>query len=178
MAAPRTPKSAAPVRKYRRPPISGRALVFLFERRKNRRITVAIRLYRGWHYPRSFCAKAQTERDAMRYSLIAATTALAAAGMMALASATGMRRRKLVFQTASPPRWGRVKPYQAVAVTLPKEFNDPGFVAFRKQLGEIAEHKDKAALGKIVVAQGFFWMQDKDVADKKKSGLENLVHWL
>jgi hypothetical protein len=77
-----------------------------------------------------------------------------------------------------PPPAPPVKPYQAVSLTLPKEYNDQGFVAFRKQLGDIAEHKDKAALGKVVVSQGFFWMQEKDVADKKKSSLANLVNAL
>jgi hypothetical protein len=38
------------------------------------------------------------------------------------------------------------KPYKPVAVTLPQPYNDPSFEAFRKQLGEIASHKDRAAL--------------------------------
>jgi hypothetical protein len=115
----------------------------------------------------------------MRYSLIAATTALAA--LVASAPEAGLTaegQSQTGLPNFKPPPMAPIKPYQAVAVTLPKEFNDPGFVAFRKQLGEIAEHKDKAALGKIVVGQGFFWMQDKDVADKKKSGLDNLVNAL
>ena len=32
--------------------------------------------------------------------------------------------------------------------------------------------KDRAALAKLVVAQGFFWIQDKDVADPKKPGVD------
>jgi hypothetical protein len=74
-----------------------------------------------------------------------------------------------------PPPMPPVKPYQAVAVTPPGRYDDPSFAAFRKQLADIAQHKDRAALAKLVVAQGFFWMQDKDLADKHKSGIANLA---
>jgi hypothetical protein len=47
------------------------------------------------------------------------------------------------------------KPYKPVAVTLPRPFNDPSFEAFRKELGEIASQKDRAALAGKVVAKGF-----------------------
>ena len=112
----------------------------------------------------------------MRHPLIAATLILAAIPL-AFASETGFAQGQSQqgLPNFKPPPMAPVKPYQTVAVTLPKDFNDPSFVAFRKQLGEIAEHKDKAALGKLVVGQGFFWVQDKDVADKKKSGLANLT---
>ena len=53
---------------------------------------------------------------------------------------------------------------------------DASFDAFRKQLGEIAQRKDRAALAPLVVTQGFFWTRDKrESADKRKSGLENLA---
>ena len=68
-----------------------------------------------------------------------------------------------------------IKPYQAVAVTLPKPYTDPAFAAFRKQLADVAQKKDRAALAKLVAAQGFFWMQDKDLADKRKPGIANLA---
>jgi hypothetical protein len=117
----------------------------------------------------------------MRHPLIAATLFLAAVALV-LACETGVAQDKSQqgqspqgLPNFKPPPMAPIKPYQALALTLPKEFNDPSFLAFRKQLGDIAEHKDKAALGKIVVGQGFFWMQDKDVAAKKKSGLANLV---
>jgi hypothetical protein len=74
-----------------------------------------------------------------------------------------------------PPPMAPVKPYPRVAVIPPATYSDAGFVAFRKQLGDVAEHKDRAALAKLVVAQGFFWMQDKDLADKSKSGIDNLA---
>ena len=74
-----------------------------------------------------------------------------------------------------PPPMTPIKPYKAVAVTLPSVNSDPGFAAFRKQLGDLAQRKDRAALAKLVVAQGFFWMQDKDLADKRKPGIANLA---
>ena len=36
-------------------------------------------------------------------------------------------------------------------------------------------NKDRAALANLVVAQNFFWIQDKDLADKNKSGIDNLA---
>jgi len=74
-----------------------------------------------------------------------------------------------------PPPPAPVKPYKPVAVTPAAPYPDASFATFRKQLGTIAEHKDRAALAKLVVAQGFFWMQDKDLADKHKSGIDNLA---
>lgn len=68
-----------------------------------------------------------------------------------------------------------VKSYNTVAITPPESFNDPSFVDFRKNLADIAKRKDRAALAKLVVAQGFFWMQDKDLADKRQSGIDNLA---
>ena len=74
-----------------------------------------------------------------------------------------------------PPPPAPVKPYKPVAVTPPTPFADAAFAAFRKELGAIAEHKDRAALAKLVVTQGFFWVQDKDLADKRKTGIDNLA---
>lgn len=66
--------------------------------------------------------------------------------------------------------------YKAVAVTLPKPLDDPSFEAFRKELSAAAEKKDRAALARLVVAQGFFWERENgDGADKKKSGIDNLT---
>jgi hypothetical protein len=68
------------------------------------------------------------------------------------------------------------KPYKAVAVTLPAPMSDISFDAFRKQLGDIAQKKDRAALAPHVVTQGFFWTRDKrESADKRKSGIDNLA---
>jgi hypothetical protein len=68
------------------------------------------------------------------------------------------------------------KPYKAITVSVPAPPNDPSFEAFRKQLGEVAEKKDRAGLAKLVVAKDFFWETDSgDKADKKKSPIDNLA---
>ena len=67
------------------------------------------------------------------------------------------------------------KAYKLVPVTLAQPYNDPSFAAFRKQLGDIASRKDRAALARLIV-RNFFWMGEKgDKADKKKSGIDNLA---
>ena len=59
-------------------------------------------------------------------------------------------------------------------ITLPPGPNDPSFESFRKQLAEIAKNKDRAALTRLV-APNFFWVpEDKDLADKQKSAIDNL----
>jgi hypothetical protein len=73
--------------------------------------------------------------------------------------------------TPAPP-----KPYKAIPITLPAPANDPSFEAFRKQLADIARQKDRAALAKVTVTEGFFWEGESgDRSDPKKSGIDNLV---
>ena len=79
------------------------------------------------------------------------------------------------FQPPPPAPPPPVKPYKPVAVTLPGPFKDPGFPAFRKTLADIAARKDRAALAKTVVSENFFWLQDKNLADPKKPGIDNLA---
>jgi hypothetical protein len=68
------------------------------------------------------------------------------------------------------------KAYTPVAVAPAKAASDPSFDAFRKQLADVVKKKDKAALGQLVVSQGFFWEGESgDRADKKKSSLDNLA---
>ena len=71
-----------------------------------------------------------------------------------------------------PPPAAPPKPYKALAITPPPmPVADPSFDAFRKQLGEVAQKKDRAALARLVVAQGFFWERENgDRADKRKPG--------
>lgn len=67
-------------------------------------------------------------------------------------------------------------PYKTVPLTLPKPVADPSFDSFRKQVGDAARKKDRAALGLLVIAQGFFWeRQGGDGAIKKKPGIDNLA---
>ena len=74
-----------------------------------------------------------------------------------------------------PPAPVPVKPYKPVAITPPAPLTDASFEAMRKQLGEVAQRKDRAAMARLVVAQGFFWERDnRNAADKRKSGIDNL----
>jgi hypothetical protein len=67
-------------------------------------------------------------------------------------------------------------PYKAITVTLPPRQGDASLDAFRKEVGEIAKKKDRAALAAKVVTKGFFWQhEDSDDADPKKSGVDNLA---
>jgi hypothetical protein len=76
---------------------------------------------------------------------------------------------------AAPPPQAAAKPYKAVTISAPQPVADPGFEAFRKQLGAAAEKKDRKALAGLVAAN-FFWMGEKgDRADKKKPGVDNLA---
>src|ERR1700757_3075898 len=99
-----------------------------------------------------------------------------AAALAALAQQPGSAQQgQLPLPGFKPPPPAPIKPYQPVAVTPPPAMNDPSFTAFRNQLGEAAAHKDRAALAKMIVAQNFFWIQDKNLADPRKSGIDNLA---
>jgi hypothetical protein len=74
----------------------------------------------------------------------------------------------------APPQPAPPKPYKPVTIKLPTPVADPTFVAFRKQLGDIAQKKDRAALAKLVAQSFFFVNGEKDTADKKKPGIDNL----
>jgi hypothetical protein len=68
-----------------------------------------------------------------------------------------------------------ITPYQPLAIKMPTPSTDPGFAAFRKQLADVAKRKDRNALAKLVVGQGFFWESESgDKADKKKPAVANL----
>jgi hypothetical protein len=73
-------------------------------------------------------------------------------------------------QQSAPP-----KPYKAVTVSVPAPISDPSFEAFRKQLAEIAEKKDRKALAALV-ANNFFWLGEQgDKAARGRPGIENLA---
>lgn len=95
------------------------------------------------------------------------------AATLALAAAPAFAQQGL--PPLKPPPPAPIKPYQAVAVTPPPVDNDPGFVAFRKQFADAVAKKDRAGLARLIVTQNFFWMQDRDLADKSKSGVDNLA---
>jgi hypothetical protein len=80
-------------------------------------------------------------------------------------------------QTPTPPpiQAPSPGPYTPVPITLPPAVNDPSFDAFRQRLAEIAQKKDRAGLARLVAAN-FFWIpEDTDLADKRKSGIDNLA---
>ena len=114
----------------------------------------------------------------MRHFPIATTFAFAVIGSLALAPNVSFAQNPSQVPMPpggfKPPPAAPVKPYKPLAVSPPAANNDPSFAAFHKQLGEVAQRKDRNALGKLVVSQGFFWMQEKDMADKRKSPIANL----
>jgi len=91
-----------------------------------------------------------------------------------LALAQALPKPPVVLQPSRP--LAPIKPYLPVTVTLPPLLKDPSFIAFRKTLSDIAQHKDRAALAKLIVGKGFFWLQDEHpLADPNKSGIDNLA---
>jgi hypothetical protein len=97
--------------------------------------------------------------------------AFVAACIIALSSAATAQN-----QQRGQPQPVKPAPYKPVAVTAPKALNDAALEALRQRLGDVAQHKDRAALAKLVVGQGFFWIGEKgDRADKRKSGIDNLA---
>ena len=103
----------------------------------------------------------------------AITLAISTAALIAMTSLSMAQQPPQ--RPGGPPKVAPIKPYTALNITPPPSANDPSFDAFRKQLGEAARKKDRAALAKLVVAQGFFWETgDADKADKKKPGIDNL----
>ncbi len=110
---------------------------------------------------------------------IASASIFVAAILVALAPAAfaqgQLPQPPIGLQPPPPPPPAPVKPYTPVAVTPAQSFNDASFDAFRKNLADVVQHKDRAALAKLVVAQGFFWVQEKNVADPSKPGIDNLA---
>ena len=113
----------------------------------------------------------------MRRYLVAPTLILAVLATTALTVAPVLAQNQQQPQILplKPPPPPPIKPYTPVAAKPPVAYDDAAFVAFRKQLSDVAAKKDRAALAKLVVAQGFFWIQDKDMADPKKPGVDNLA---
>ncbi len=113
----------------------------------------------------------------MHRPLIVAASSLAALTMLALAAAPGWAQQGLTLPGGGlkPPPPPPITPYQSVAVTPPAPYNDASFAAFRKQLADVAAKSDRGALARMIVAQNFFWVQDRDLADKRKAGIDNLA---
>ena len=66
-------------------------------------------------------------------------------------------------------------PYAVLKVAPPKPYADPGLAAFRKELIAVAQKKDRAALSRLVLAQGFFWLKETGNATGKRTGIDALA---
>lgn len=78
-------------------------------------------------------------------------------------------------QPAAQPPMAPPAPYAVLTVAPPKPYTDPGLAAFRKELTAIAQKKDRAALARLVLVQGFFWLKEEGNAAGKKTGIEALA---
>ncbi|MBO0767007.1 MAG: SH3 domain-containing protein [Hyphomicrobiaceae bacterium] len=108
-----------------------------------------------------------------RFSLaaLAATTILIAGALLALPASAQQQGPPLQQGQQLPPP----KPYKPIAIKLPQPVADQSFVAFRKQMGDLAQKMDRAGLAKLVAPNFFLIVGDKDAADRKKPGIDNLA---
>jgi hypothetical protein len=110
-----------------------------------------------------------------------ATRAAAALGFAMFAAAAEAQSPSSAPGAAAPPAQAAPqsappKSYQPVAVKPAQPVEDPTFEIFRKQLADVVKRKDRAALQKLVVTQGFFWEGETgDKASRRKSGFENFA---
>ena len=96
---------------------------------------------------------------------------LGTAAAVALAAQTPSRG------TAATENVPALRPYAAVAVTLPPAFDEPGFQTFRAELAEMLRKRVYPYLSRFVVPHGFFWDGDLDgELDPMRSGAENLAN--
>jgi len=103
----------------------------------------------------------------------AGSNALRAARLLCACAAVLMAGSAAAQNRVPPP--APAIPYKPVMITPPKPMTDESFEAMRKQLGEAAQRKDRAAMAGLVIAQGFFWQREnRKAADKRKSGFDNL----
>ena len=102
-----------------------------------------------------------------------------AACLLAMSSLVAVPAANAQAQRPAPPAQAQpsaaAKPYKQVTITPAAPNTDASFEAFRKQLGDVANRKDRAALANLV-SNNFFWLGPKgDKADKRKSGIDNLA---
>lgn len=113
----------------------------------------------------------------MRRSLFAAGLSAAAVVIVTLTALPVLAQQGLNLPGGGlkPPPPPPIKPYQPVAVAPPAVYADPSLADFRKQLSGVVAKKNRTALAGMVVAHDFFWIQDHDLADKHKAGIDNLA---
>lgn len=106
---------------------------------------------------------------------LAAMTCTALALLAAPAGAQAPAPQQSPQAQAEPPL-APPRPYKVVAVTVPPAVTDASLEAFRKQLADIAQRKDRAALARVIVSKGFFWERENgDGANRDKPGIENFA---
>jgi hypothetical protein len=105
--------------------------------------------------------------------------AMAALGFAMFASAAEAQSLAAPSPASPPPQTQQAAPakaYQPVPVKPAPPVADPTFETFRKQLADVVRRKDRAALQKLVVSQGFFWEGETgDKASTGKSSFENFA---
>src|SRR5262245_9382036 len=112
---------------------------------------------------------------AMRHPRLALTSFVAAALTITAVLAPVSLSAQGQPQGQDQPPASVIGPYKPVPIKLSAAMNDPSFDAFRKQLAEVAQKKDRAALSRMV-APNFFWIpEDKDLAEKGKPAIDNLA---
>src|ERR1700731_4108475 len=96
----------------------------------------------------------------MRRARLASTALLLALALApALAQAPKGGPGGASGQPGKPAQPAPPGPYKQLLVTPPKPLGDASLDAFRKDLGDIAKRKDRAALASRIVAKGFFWQR-------------------
>ncbi len=104
--------------------------------------------------------------------IVAGLIALPAAAQKAPPPPAG---QKGAPQAQQQPPVAPPAPYAVLKVAPPKPFGDPALAAFRKELAAVAQKKDRPALARLVIAQGFFWLKEQGNAAGKKTGIEALA---
>jgi hypothetical protein len=88
--------------------------------------------------------------------------------------APGPGAQKGAQQQQAQPPVAPPAPYTVLKVSPPKPYTDATLATFRKDVVAAAQKKDRAALTRLVLAQGFFWLKEEGNAAGKKSGIEAL----
>jgi hypothetical protein len=120
----------------------------------------------------------RSELDGTLRRLVFVVCAMVTAATSALAQDKPTPQPSDAAQAAPQPasQLAPPKSYTPLAVRPPEPAADPTFEPFRKQLADVVRRKDRAALQKLVVAQGFFWESETgDKASKRKSSFENFA---
>jgi hypothetical protein len=102
-------------------------------------------------------------------------TVAALLALMLAFTAPALAQKAQAQKPIVPQPLAPAAPYKAVAVVPPGEMTDAALIELRGQIGEAAKRRDASALARLVVGTGFFWQREqRDAANKRKSGFDNL----